>query len=80
MRALKALALLLVLLLLPLPALGEEATYSIDVDCYNNIVTVYRASDGAVVRQMICSSGSGASPSPQGNYVMPEPRNSSSTE
>ena len=53
MRALKALALLLVLLLLPLPALGEEATYSIDVDCYNNIVTVYRASDGAVVRQMI---------------------------
>ena len=75
MRALKALALLLVLLLLPLPALGEEATYSIDVDCYNNIVTVYRASDGAVVRQMICSSGSGASPSPQGNYVMPEPYN-----
>lgn len=75
MRALKALALLLVLLLLPLPAPGEEEAYSINVDCYNNIVTVYRASDGAVVRQMICSSGSGAFPSPQGNYVMPEPYN-----
>ena len=75
MRALRSVAIVLILMLFPLPSLGEAPVYSIDVDCYNNIVTVYQASDGAVVRQMICSSGSGASPSPQGNYVMPEPYN-----
>ena len=61
---------------MPLPALGEEATYSIDVDCYNNIVTVYRASDGAGgAPDDPPPAAPAASPSPQGNYVMPEPDN-----
>ena len=36
---------------------GDANEYRIEVDLSNQITTVYRRSDGAVVRQMICSTG-----------------------
>ena len=36
---------------------GDANKYRIEVDLSNQITTVYRRSDGAVVRQMICSTG-----------------------
>lgn len=44
------------------PALGAASTadsYAIEVDVANQITTVFRRSDGAIVRQMICSTGVG---------------------
>ena len=49
---------LLALYALAMPsALAATPEYRIDVDIKNQIVTVYRLSDDAIVRQMICSSG-----------------------
>lgn len=48
-------------------------TYYIDVDVVNQIVTVYRRVDDAVVRQMICSTGTGGS-TPLGTFRMEQSR------
>ena len=60
MRIRKLLAALLCLMLcLPtLPAFADERLpYAIEVDIANQIVTVYSAADGSIVRQMLCSTG-----------------------
>ena len=36
---------------------ASKVKYKIDVDIANQFVTVYRLSDNAIVRQMICSTG-----------------------
>ena len=69
------LAALLALMLLPCCALAED-TYAIEVDLTNQIVTVYYNEDrteGGIVRQMICSTGSGDIPedaTPQGEFKL----------
>lgn len=75
-RKIKAcLAALLALMLLPCAALAED-TYAIEVDITNQIVTIYHKEDrteGGVVRQMICSTGSGEIPedaTPQGEFEL----------
>ena len=55
-----------------LPETTDTMPYSITVDCFNNIVTVYSTADGTIVRQMICSSGTESYPSPRGTFIMPE--------
>ncbi len=62
----------LVLLVVCVPAFAAETPYSIDVDCANNIVTVYSTADHSIVRQMICSTGTATYPSLSGSYAMPE--------
>ena len=59
MRAMfkRILALVLILGLMPVAALSESTEYRIEVDIANQIVTVFRAATGDIVRQMICSSG-----------------------
>lgn len=57
----RCLVLLIVLALLPCAALAED-TYAIEVDLTNQVVTVYHNEDrtvSGIVRQMICSTGSG---------------------
>ncbi|MBQ8506422.1 MAG: L,D-transpeptidase family protein [Clostridia bacterium] len=72
----KILCLLLCLLMLPCIAGAEEQEllYTIDVDITNQYVTVYSAADGGIVRQMICSTGYGAT-TPTGTFYMEQPRN-----
>lgn len=53
------------------PSAEAEMPYYIDVDLTNQITTVYRTSDGAIVRQMICSSGINDS-TPEGKWRMIE--------
>jgi peptidoglycan hydrolase-like protein with peptidoglycan-binding domain len=59
----------------PLPANEAQAAtsteYYIQVDITNQHVTVFRKSDMVIVRQMICSTGTNATPTPQGTYIMP---------
>ena len=51
-------ALTLLLVLSPLSALADyDMPYYIGVDITNQIVTIYRTADGAIVRQMACSTG-----------------------
>lgn len=54
------------------PARAEQP-YVIGVDLTNQIVTVYKADDGTVVRQMLCSSGK-HNKTPQGTFTLPEKR------
>ena len=57
-------------------ALASTAeTYSIEVDLTNQITTVYRRADNAIVRQMICSSGRGGS-TPRGTFRLEKTRES----
>ena len=57
-RRILAALLCLLLCLLTMPALAAaNQPYTIEVDVVNQIVTVYSASDGSIVRQMICSTG-----------------------
>ncbi|MGI6239502.1 MAG: L,D-transpeptidase family protein, partial [Christensenellales bacterium] len=56
-----------------IPAFAASPYY-ITVDCLNNIVTVYSASDDSIVRQMICSSGTARYPTPRGTFTMPTKR------
>ena len=61
-QSIKKFALLLILALLMSCAAAEEILYTVEVDLTNQITTVYRAEgreDGDIVRQMICSTGSG---------------------
>lgn len=67
--------LFLILFLLPCVGAAEEKTempYRIEVDCLNHITTVFRTSDDAIVRQMLCGTGSVRWPTIQGDYVMPK--------
>ena len=70
-----ALALLVVFSCLPAAAdpSGGSAAYSIEVDITNQIVTVYERGTGAIVRQMICSTGTNDY-TPTGEFVMPASR------
>lgn len=61
---------------LPLPqnAAKASAAYYITVDVTNQIVTVYdngNTSDSGIVRQMICSTGTKANPTPLGTFTLP---------
>ena len=73
--------LLLAVAVVSLPVLQQtaaaESAYYIDVDITNQYVTVYRRSDNAIVRQMICSTGASGSSTPIGTFVMPNKRYSS---
>ncbi|MBR1820127.1 MAG: L,D-transpeptidase family protein [Clostridia bacterium] len=60
--------------------LAESAgEYRIDVDVANQITTVYRRADGAVVRQMICSTGIGDT-TPRGAFTLQTSRSSDRKE
>lgn len=75
MRALKTVAILIILCILSgmTPAFAADMPYRITVDCTNNIVTVYSTLDDTIVRQMICSVGMGNWPTPRGTFIMPKP-------
>ena len=65
-------ALVLVAALLPeLPA-RAEMPYSIGVDLTNQIVTVYDAQTGDIVRQLLCSSGKKKTPTVTGTFTLPK--------
>ena len=71
---------LLCLVATALPGPGSsakaETNYTITVDVTNQIVTVYdtgNISDSGIVRQMICSTGKNATPTPLGTYSLPKP-------
>lgn len=59
----------------PVPGAKADWTklYSIDVDLTNQIVTVYRSSDMTIVRQMICSTGTGTR-TPVGSFALEQTR------
>ena len=57
-----------------------ESQYYIAVDVTNQVVTVYdngNISDSGIVRQMICSTGKNATPTPLGTYSLPTKTHSS---
>ena len=54
---------------------GSEKTYCVEVDIANQITTVYRQSDRSIVRQMICSTGTGNN-TPRGTFKMEQTRTS----
>ena len=69
---------LLALVMTALPFAGVTASaaakYYITVDTTNQIVTVYvngNTSDSGIVRQMICSTGKPATPTPSGTFSLP---------
>lgn len=68
----------LVILIAAVPAFDVTAfaamPYRIEVDITNQIVTIFRTSDRAVVRQMLCSSGVDDS-TPLGTFTLPEKEN-----
>ena len=67
-------ATLCVLAALPTAAVAATAnTYTIEVDVANQITTVYRAIDGAIVRQMICSTGENDR-TPKGSFKLEKSR------
>lgn len=58
----------------PTPLAEASSKYYITVDITNQIVTVYDSENTAetnIVRQMICSTGRTATPTPQGTYTLP---------
>ena len=62
------------LILFPRPAgAADRDTYCVEVDVTNQITTVYRQSDRAIVRQMICSTGTGTK-TPLGTYNLEKSR------
>ena len=71
-----ALAMTLILCLLvgiPMAPEAHAATkYWIGVDITNQVTTVYRTSDNGVVKQMLCSTGLDATPTPTGTFYMPK--------
>ena len=69
---------LLALVMTALPIADQTASaaakYYITVDTTNQIVTVYvngNTSDSGIVRQMICSTGKPATPTPSGTFSLP---------
>lgn len=71
-----ALALALIMCLLAGIPMAPEAqaatTYWIGVDITNQVTTVYRTSDNAVVKRMLCSTGLDETPTPTGTFYMPK--------
>ena len=67
-------ALVALSLFVPLSAaVAEESPqYYIEVDVYNQIVTIYDAATMEIVRQMLCSSGEKLHWTPVGDYILPE--------
>lgn len=57
-------------------AMAEDLPYAIGIDLTNQIVTIYSAADGSIVRQMLCSAGLNDS-TPEGTYKLPEKQRSS---
>lgn len=53
--------------------------YYIEVDLASQITTVYRAEDGAIVRQMICSTGTGDN-TPRGSFNLEKSRDTDRKE
>lgn len=67
-------AICLIALCAPVPGAEAGSKYEIRVDLTNQIVTVYEAGkidDAGIVRQMICSSGRSATPTPKGTFYLP---------
>ncbi len=61
-------------------ALAEAADdYYIEVDLASQITTVYRTADGSVVRQMICSTGTGRN-TPRGAFRLAKSRDTDRAE
>ncbi len=77
---LKSIAVLLLTLILIFPPVSAFADYDkpyfIGVDISNQIVTIYRSSDGEIVRQMACSTGIEDN-TPLGVFYLPAKRRSS---
>ena len=68
------LALCLLALCVPAPGALAGSKYEIWVDLTNQITTVYesgKVNDSEIVRQMICSSGKSATPTPVGVFYLP---------
>ena len=62
------------------PSAQAAAKYYITVDLTNQIVTVYNSgnvSSSGIVRQMICSAGKAATPTPTGTFTLPKKSRSS---
>ena len=78
MRAIRLVSLILCIVMLSAlfstVAMAYSKPYYITVDLDNNIVTVYSALDDSIVRQMICSGGTGKYQSPTGTFYMTEKR------
>ena len=77
---LKSIAVLLLTLILIFPPVSAFADYDkpyfIGVDISYQIVTIYRSSDGEIVRQMACSTGIEDN-TPLGVFYLPAKRRSS---
>ena len=58
---------------------ADAGEYRVEVDVTNQITTVYRASDRTIVRQMICSTGTGTK-TPIGTFRLEPPRPGSDRE
>ena len=77
MKRILSLLTLTCLLVTALPIMGTalaSSKYYITVDITNQIVTVYQSgntSESGIVRQMICSTGRNATPTPTGTYSLP---------
>ena len=77
MKRVLCLLTLICLAVTALPFMGTAALaakYYITVDITNQIVTVYvngNTSDSGIVRQMICSTGKSATPTPTGTFSLP---------
>lgn len=76
-KRIRALLAALLLLTQALCALAEPAPasytmpYYIEVDISSQIVTIYDSADGAIVRQMLCSTGSN-NHTPKGEFFLPD--------
>ena len=72
--AIAACILLCLIAALPVAAHAvDRDTYRVEVDITNQITTVYRNADNSIVRQMICSTGTGTR-TPLGTFRMPKSR------
>ena len=80
-RRIAFLAVFLSALLCALSACAAEDAdfYYIEVDLASQITTVYRAGDGAIVRQMICSTGTGSN-TPSGSFTLAKSRDTDRKE
>lgn len=80
LKRLIALAAVLLCLCTLVHALADDdSAYFVEVDVMNQITTVYRTSDQAIVRQMICSTGTGTK-TPLGTFRLETPRPSGDRE
>lgn len=72
----RALMFVLMLAMLPVQQMARaeyDMPYYIEVDIKNQITTVYRTSDDAVVYQAICTTGTDEFYTPSGTFYLPKP-------